>query len=134
MNEPATVRIDKYLWAVRLFKTRSAAAEACRKGKILVNGLAVKPSKNISAGDTLNIKKMPVVFSYLIVNITQKRLPAKMVAQYCIDNTTEEEKSKLLSSKITGIFSIRDKGSGRPTKKERRDLDNMIEDLLNNSH
>ena len=121
------VRIDKWLWAVRIFKTRSDAAEACRTGKVTINSSEAKPSKEVKEGDILTVKKVPVMrFTYKVVGITEKRLPAKDVPTYCLDLTPEEEMAKLNPPKET-IFIVRDRGTGRPTKKERRDLDALWE-------
>ena len=120
-------RVDKWLWAVRIYKTRSDAAEACRTGKVTINGSEAKPSKEVKEGDILTVKKVPVMrFTYKVVGITEKRLPAKDVPTYCLDLTPEEEMAKLNPPKET-IFIVRDRGTGRPTKKERRDIDSMME-------
>ncbi len=120
-------RVDKWLWAVRIYKTRSDAAEACRTGKVTINGSEAKPSKEVKEGDVLTVKKVPVMrFTYKVVGITEKRLSAKDVSTYCLDLTPEEEMAKLNPPKET-IFIVRDRGTGRPTKKERRDLDALWE-------
>jgi ribosome-associated heat shock protein Hsp15 len=120
-------RVDKWLWAVRIFKTRSDAAEACRTGKITVNGTEAKPSKEIKEGDVLTVKKVPVMrFTYRVEGIIERRLPAKDVPTYCTDLTSPEEMAKLNPPKET-IFVVRERGTGRPTKKERRDLDALWE-------
>lgn len=123
---PSMVRIDKYLWAVRLFKTRSLAAEACKKGKISVDDMPAKPSRTISSGDVIEVKKMPVVYSYQVLDPIEKRVGAKIVNQFVKDITSQEELQKL---ELQDDFYIkRDRGAGRPTKKERRLLDD-IQDL-----
>lgn len=120
-------RVDKWLWAVRIFKTRSDAAEACRTGKVTINGSEAKPSKEVKEGDTLTVKKVPVMrFTYKVLGIVERRLPAKDVPTYCLDMTPEEELAKLNPPKET-IFISRDRGTGRPTKKERRDLDALMD-------
>lgn len=120
-------RVDKWLWAVRVFKTRSDAAEACRTGKVTINGSEAKPSKEVKEGDVLTVKKVPVMrFSYKVLGIVERRLPAKDVPTYCLDITPEEELAKLNPPKET-IFISRDRGTGRPTKKERRDLDALMD-------
>ncbi|MDX9928872.1 MAG: S4 domain-containing protein [Bacteroidales bacterium] len=131
MTDTKAIRIDKYLWAVRLFKTRSAATEACRKGRVLIGEAPVKPSRNVSPGDTILVKRMPVVYTYLITKLTDKRVSARLVPEYCVDVTPEAERNKLLASRMTGSYALREKGAGRPTKRERRDLENMFEELLN---
>ena len=120
---PPGVRIDKYLWAVRLYKTRTLATEACKKGRITVDDMPAKPSRNITAGDVIEVKKMPVVYSYRVLNPIEKRVGARIVAQYVEDITPQEELQKL---KMEDDFFIkRDRGTGRPTKKERRLLDDL---------
>lgn len=120
-------RVDKWLWAVRIFKTRSDAAEACRTGKVTINGSEAKPSKEVKEGDVLTVKKVPVMrFTYKVMGIVERRLPAKDVPTYCLDMTPQEELDKLNPPKET-IFISRDRGTGRPTKKERRDLDALMD-------
>ena len=125
------VRIDKWLWAVRIYKTRSDAAEACRTGKVTVGGSEAKPSKELKEGDLLAVKKVPIMrYSYKVLGLVERRLPAKDVPQYCLDITPQEEMDKLNAPRET-IFVVRDRGAGRPTKKERRDLDAMWESFEN---
>ncbi len=120
-------RVDKWLWAVRIYKTRSDAAEACRTGKVTINGSEAKPSKEVKEGDVLTVKKVPVMrFTYKVLGIVERRLPAKDVPTYCLDMTPQEELDKLNPPKET-IFVTRDRGTGRPTKKERRDLDALMD-------
>ena len=121
-----TVRIDKYLWAVRLFKTRTLATEACKKGRITVDDMPAKPSRTISSGDIIEVKKMPVVYSYRVKDPIEKRVGAKIVDQYVENITSQEELQKLEMQ--DDFFIKRDRGAGRPTKKERRLLDD-IQDL-----
>jgi ribosome-associated heat shock protein Hsp15 len=127
MTTENTIRIDKFLWAVRLFKTRSSASEACRKGKILIGGVPVKPSRIISPGDIISVKKMPAIFTWQVLEPVEKRLPAKMVSNHIKDLTPEEEKEKLNLARQPASFGYREKGTGRPTKKERRIIDNMLD-------
>jgi ribosome-associated heat shock protein Hsp15 len=123
------VRIDKWLWAVRVFKTRSDAAEACRTGKVTVNGAEAKPSKELKEGDILTVKKVPIMrYSYKVLGLVERRLPAKDVPTYCLDITPQEELDKLNAPKET-FFVVRDRGAGRPTKKERRDMDALWENF-----
>jgi ribosome-associated heat shock protein Hsp15 len=122
----STVRIDKYLWAVRIFKTRSLAAEACKKGKVNVDDMPAKPSRTIGAGDVIEVRKMPVIYSYRVLDPIEKRVGAKIVGQYVEDITSAEELQKLVMQ--DDFFIKRDRGTGRPTKKERRLLDD-IQDL-----
>ena len=116
------IRIDKFLWAVRLYKTRSLAAEACKKGKILINNVQVKSSRVVAKNETLIVKKLPVIYSYRIKEITGNRIAAKLVADFIEDLTPDEEKFKLKLAETPG-FGHREKGTGRPTKKERRVID-----------
>jgi ribosome-associated heat shock protein Hsp15 len=118
------VRIDKWLWAMRLFKTRSLATEACKKGRIIIRGNEVKPSHEVKPGEMVFVRKLPVIYTVKILALTQNRLPAQKVKEYMEDLTSPEELEKL---KIKdGAFFIRDKGTGRPTKKERRLLDDIF--------
>ncbi len=118
-----TVRIDKYLWAVRLYKTRTLATEACKKGKVSVDDMPAKPSRTVSAGDVIEVRKMPVVYSYRVKDPIEKRVGAKIVDQYVENVTPQEELQKL--DMQDDFFIKRDRGAGRPTKKERRLLDDI---------
>ena len=120
------VRIDKYLWAVRIFKTRSDAAEAVRTNRVLVNGATVKPSREVKTGDIISVKRMPAVFEYKVVELVSSRQPAKNVPMYCLNITPQTELDKLNAPRET-VFVFRDRGTGRPTKKERRDLDSLMD-------
>ncbi|MDD2563492.1 MAG: RNA-binding S4 domain-containing protein [Salinivirgaceae bacterium] len=121
-----SVRIDKWLWAVRIFKTRSIAVEELKKHRILINGQPVKPSRMVSVGDELDVRKPPIIRTYKVLGLLEKRVGAKLVAEYVLDITPQEELDKLdlLSLNVAGI---RERGTGRPTKKERRDLDDFKE-------
>lgn len=120
------MRLDKWLWAVRLYKTRSDAAEGCRTGKVSVGGVAAKPSREVRQGDVISVRKMPVTYSYKVLELVSSRLPAKDVARYAVDVTPLEELAKLAVPRET-VFVMRDRGAGRPTKKERRDIDSLME-------
>lgn len=122
------IRIDKFLWAVRIFKTRSLASEACRKGRIIINNIQVKPSRIISPNETVVIKKLPVIYTIIVKEAIENRVAAKMVSLYITDITPDEEKEKLTNRDLAG-FGHRDKGTGRPTKKERRTIDRVKKDL-----
>jgi ribosome-associated heat shock protein Hsp15 len=128
MADKNPVRIDKFLWSVRLYKTRSLASEACRKGKILISNIQVKPSRIITANEIITVKKPPVVYTYRVIEPIENRVGAKLVEQYVADITPEEEKAKL-DVKQSILTIHRDKGTGRPTKKERRVIDRFNEDL-----
>ena len=120
--EDKSVRLDKWLWAVRIYKTRSDAADACRTNKVLVNGSYAKPSREVKPGDAITVKKMPVV------DLVSSRQPAKEVPRYAENVTPQEELDKLNIPKLS-IFVQRDRGSGRPTKRERREIDSLMGEL-----
>ena len=122
MTQNKSVRIDKFLWAVRLFKTRSLAASACKMGRILVNNNSIKPSRTLEAEEILTVRKPPVTYTYRIISLTENRVGAKLVCNFLEDITPEEEKLKLDLSH-SGPVAHREKGTGRPTKKERRLID-----------
>lgn len=119
-------RIDKWLWAVRLFKTRSLAAEACKKGQIQINDTTAKPARELKVGDVVKVRRTPVIFSFRVVALTQNRIGAKLVPQF-MENITAPGQIKLLEILKMEQSTRRAKGLGRPTKKERRDLDNFFE-------
>ncbi|MBZ4674388.1 MAG: ribosome-associated heat shock protein Hsp15 [Bacteroidota bacterium] len=120
------VRIDKWLWAVRIFKTRTIAAEAIKKGRVMVGGVAVKPSRMIRAGDVVQVRKPPVTFSFKVLALSDKRMGAKLVPQF-MENITPLDQYELLElNKISG-FVDRQRGTGRPTKKDRRDLEQFTD-------
>ena len=111
-----SVRIDKYLWAIRVYKTRSEAADACRTNKVFVNGSAVKSSKEVKKGDSIEVRKGAVHYKYLVVAPVDKRQGAKMVEEYASNLTPQSELDKLtLPNEI--VFLKRERGAGRPTKK-----------------
>jgi ribosome-associated heat shock protein Hsp15 len=124
--EEERIRIDKWMWAVRIFKTRSQASEACRKGRIIINGIQVKPSRDIKAGEIILIRKPPAVYTYRVKGLLQKRQSAKLAQECYEDLTSVEELNKLKINET--LFFKRDRGAGRPTKKERRTLDKLRED------
>lgn len=121
-------RIDKYLWAIRVFKTRSDATDACKGGKVRVNGADIKPSKNVRAGDVISVRKGAVTYTYRVIAVIDKRQGAKLVPQYAENITPEEELAKL-KAPVETFFLKRDRGSGRPTKKERRQMDSLWDSL-----
>ncbi len=120
------VRIDKWLWAVRLYKTRSLATEECGKGRVTIGGMSVKASREIKVGDTIQIRKPPVTRTYEVLGISEKRMGAKLTEGFVRDITPPEELEILEMQKHISWFR-RDKGTGRPTKKERRDLDDFFD-------
>lgn len=123
------IRLDKYLWAVRIYKTRSDAAEAVRTNRVTVNGAWAKPSREVKTGDRITVRKQPVTYSYEVVEPVSSRQPAKNVPLYCRDITPQEELDKLNVPRET-VFIYRDRGTGRPTKKERRELDGLMDEVL----
>ena len=117
-------RIDKWLWAVRLYKTRSMATDACKKGQITMNGLPMKPSKNIKEGDIINGRKPPVTYTFKVLQAIENRVGAKLVPEM-LENLTPKEQYEILEmNKISGFIN-RARGTGRPTKKDRRELDDF---------
>ncbi|MBE3094198.1 MAG: RNA-binding S4 domain-containing protein [Actinobacteria bacterium] len=125
-NKP--VRIDKFLWSVRLYKTRSIASDECRKGRIIINNIQVKPSRIITKNEIIIVKKPPVIYTYKVIEPVENRVSAKLVELFVEDLTSGEEKAKLDIRQSVGT-GYRDKGSGRPTKKERRVIDKLKEDF-----
>lgn len=121
-----TARIDKWLWAARIFKTRSIAATACKNGRVTINGVNVKPAHFIKAGEIINVKKPPITYSFKVLDCIEQRVGAKLIPQV-YENVTDAKQYELLEiSRISG-FVGRARGTGRPTKKERRSLDAFIE-------
>lgn len=121
----AEARIDKWLWAVRVFKTRTIAAEACKKGRVSINGSQVKPARMVKPGDVIQVKKSPITYSFKVLQTIEKRVGAKIVSEFMENVTTPDQYELLEMSKISG-FVGRAKGTGRPTKKDRRDLDDFF--------
>jgi ribosome-associated heat shock protein Hsp15 len=128
MPEKENIRIDKFLWAVRIFKTRSIASEACRKGRIIINNIQVKPSRIITSGEIIIVKKLPVIYTFEVLDPIENRVSAKLVAGHIADLTPEEEKAKLMAGN-SPAFGFRQKGLGRPTKKERRTIEKFNDNL-----
>ncbi|MGC1390212.1 MAG: S4 domain-containing protein [Bacteroidales bacterium] len=124
MTDNKTIRIDKFLWSVRIYKTRSLASDECRKGRIIINDVPVKPSRTVSKNEIILVKKPPVNFSYRVIQPIENRVSARLVEQFVEDLTPEAEKDKLNIRDSIGIIH-RDKGTGRPTKKERRQIDRI---------
>lgn len=121
MKNENDLRVDKFLWSVRIFKTRAKSVDACKKGRVIVEGIDAKPSKTIKKGDIITVKKPPVNYTYKAHDFPKSRVSAKLVDNFIEDLTPEEEKEKL---KMTDSFFIkRERGAGRPTKKERREID-----------
>ena len=118
------IRIDKWLWAVRIFKTRSQATEACRTGKVLISGEYAKASRSLSMGDIITVKKLPYTYTYQVTGLISKRVSARIASENVKDLTPPDELIKVKTLQESAFYK-RDKGSGRPTKKERRLLDRM---------
>jgi len=118
-------RIDKWLWCIRAYKTRNDAAEACRLGRVTVNGMEAKASRDLKAGDTVSFRKTPVVYTYRVVAFPHSRVAAKLVSDFAENLTSQEELDKLHTDHLT-LFVRRKKGEGRPTKKERRQIDFLM--------
>jgi ribosome-associated heat shock protein Hsp15 len=123
------MRIDKWLWCVRIYKSRSMATDECNKGRITMNENSVKPSHLVKAGDLVFVKKPPVNHSFRVVDIPVNRLPAKDVPLFAEETTSREELDKREWAR-KNTFLKRDRGTGRPTKKERRDIDRMFDDEI----
>lgn len=121
------VRIDKWLWAMRIFKTRTIATEACKKGRVSVGNAIAKPSRTIKVGDIIQVRKPPVTYSFKVLALTENRLGAKLVPEYMENVTPRSELDLLEVVKISG-FVDRRKGLGRPTKREGRDLARFTEE------
>ena len=124
MQESA--RIDKWLWAARIFKTRSLAADACKNSRVTINGTNVKPSHIVKCGETVSVKKPPITYSFKFLKTIEQRVGAKLLPEI-YENVTDPKQYELLEmSRISG-FVDRARGTGRPTKKERRALDAFVE-------
>ena len=126
-DEIKEVRIDKWLWAVRIFKTRTIATEACKKNRVTINGAQAKPSKLIKSGDVVKVKRPPVTYEFEVLDVSEKRMGAKLVPDF-MKNVTPPEAFELLELNKLAGFQDRARGLGRPTKKDRRDLDEFSTD------
>lgn len=119
------VRVDKWLWVVRLFKTRSESTEACKKGHVLIDKLPVKPSRMIQPGYIVQVRKPPIERTYKVLAVSEKRISAKLADEFVTD-ITPLEVLKMLEMHKAAHWIMREKGTGRPTKKERRDIDEFL--------
>jgi ribosome-associated heat shock protein Hsp15 len=124
-GSPEKIRIDKWLWAMRFFKSRAIASDICDKGKIRIAGQSVKASRNIKVGDIISIRKGAFTMQFEVLQLTENRLPAKSVSDFCKDITSEEVKDKIKIHSIA-TRAYRNRGEGRPTKRDRRELDEFI--------
>lgn len=131
----AEVRIDKWTWAMRIFKTRTIATEACKKGRVTIgsgdSAVIAKPARMIKVGDIVNIRKPPVTYSFKVLALTENRLGAKLVPEYMENITPQSQYDLLEVVKISG-FVDRRKGLGRPTKREGRELSKFTENVYDN--
>jgi len=118
------IRMDKFLWAVRIYKTRTIAAEACSKGQVTINDLPVKPSRHVAVGEVIMVRKPPMVFTYEVLNLLHNRLSAEKVKEYIVELTPESEYHKVEMMRMQKN-AVRDRGTGRPTKRDRREIDRL---------
>ena len=118
------IRMDKFLWAVRIYKTRTIAAEACSKGQVTINDLPVKPSRHVAEGEIIMVRKPPMVHTYQVLGLLHTRLSAEKVKEYLNEITPDEEFRKIEIMRMQKN-AIRDRGTGRPTKRDRRDIDRL---------
>ncbi len=121
------MRLDKFLWSVRYYKTRTLASDACKKNRIKVNGVVAKASREIIASDTLEVKKDQINLSFKVIQVPKNRIGAKLLTLHIVDTTPKEEYEILELRKLSQDY-YREKGEGRPTKKDRRDLEDYIDD------
>lgn len=120
-------RVDKYLFAMRIYKTRSIAADACKKGRVTMHSVELKPSRTFHVGDKFSVRKGPITYSYEVLQLSENRLGAKLVPDYLRDITAKDQLELLELAKLAGQ-SGRDRGTGRPTKKDRREIEQFISD------
>ncbi|MCH5245619.1 MAG: RNA-binding S4 domain-containing protein [Muribaculaceae bacterium] len=123
------VRIDKWIWAMRLFKTRTVATEACKKGRISINDVVVKPSRTVKVGDVVSVRRPPVTYSFRVLALTENRLGAKLVPGYLEDITPADQLHLLDVVRISGFIDRR-KGLGRPTKRDGREMARFTEEAI----
>lgn len=121
-----STRLDKYIWSVRLAKTRSKAADAISKGRVRLNGENIKPAKDVKVGDEINVHKHTAVFTFKVLQLLDKRVGAKLIPDYLLDITTEDEIEKLKVYQMSQS-TYRQHGTGKPSKKDRRNLDDFLE-------
>jgi len=121
-------RIDKWLWAARIFKTRTLAADACKNGRVAVNDVSVKPSRMVKVGDVVSVRKAPVTYSFRLLKPIEQRVGAKLLPEVYENVTPQEQYDLLEMTRISG-FIDRARGTGRPTKKDRRQIDAFLIDI-----
>ena len=119
-------RLDKWLWAARIYKTRSLAIDACKNGRVMIGGVKVKPSRMIKVGEEIQVRKPPITYTFRVLQAIQNRVGAKLVPEVLENITTPDQYELLEMNRISG-FVNRARGTGRPTKKERRDLDEFVQ-------
>lgn len=127
-QDKSTVRIDKWLWSVRLFKTRAIASDVCKNNKILINNVVIKPSREVKIGDIVSVKRMPVIYTFKVLAPIKNRVGAKDVPLY-MENITPPSELDKLTQNVT-FHLQRDRGMGRPTKKDRREIDELMGDFF----
>ena len=123
-----SVRIDKYLWAIRVYKTRSEATEACNGNKVKIAGVNTKPSKAVKVGEVIEVRKGSALFTYKVLVLSENRMGAALVPEYAENLTPESEMAKMHAPRETILYQ-RDRGAGRPTKKDRRILDDLMDSM-----
>ena len=123
-----SVRIDKYLWAIRVYKTRSEATEACNGNKVKIAGVNAKPSKAVKVGEVIEVRKGSALFTYKVLALSENRMGAALVPEYAENLTPESEMAKMHAPRETILYQ-RDRGASRPTKKDRRILDDLMDSL-----
>lgn len=128
---PAEVRVDKWLWAMRVFKTRTIATDACKKGRVMMGGVPVKPSRAVKEGDIIDVRKPPVTYTFRVKQVTQNRLGARLVEGYLENLTPQSQYDMLEMARISG-FIDRQKGLGRPTKRDGREMARFREEAADN--
>jgi len=121
----ASARLDKWLWAVRLFKTRALATDACRAGSVEINGQATKPARNVHAGEIVTVRQGLITRTLRVLGFPPSRLSARLTIQFCEDLTPPEEFEKQRQYRLQHVLA-REKGSGRPTKRDRREIDRLF--------
>ena len=121
----AEARIDKWMWAVRIFKTRTIASEACKKGRISINGAQAKPARMVKPGDVVSVRKPPITYSFKVLQAIENRVGAKLVPEV-MENVTSADQYELLEMNRISGFVDRARGTGRPTKKDRRAMDEFV--------
>jgi len=126
MEKEGNSRIDKWLWCVRIFKTRAIASEYCKKARVVINENSVKPSKEIHIGDIIVVRRPPITYSFRVKGIPRNRIGAKLTPEF-VENITPKEELQKLDPNFMAFYGNRDKGTGRPTKKERRSIDGILD-------